>query len=143
MIKLTRITKEALELKFNPAGSLSNASFEGQNVTSEIRYLEKRDCVDCLEVFGFRTIWPLNLAERFQSLNEKLGKYNLSLFNIELMQKRRYGVYLCDLKDESFIHKTTRAVLLYNIDESFFTQVVRLFELNNTVCRKLLKEDWS
>ena len=143
MIKLTRVTKEALTLKFNPKKGLSNASLEGRNVTSEIRYLQEDDYIDCLESFGFRSKWPALLEVAFTSLNEKLAAHNLAMFNAHLLKPKHYGIYLCDLKDEAFIHKTTRAVMLYNIEERKLVQVVRLFELSNKLCNTLLQEDWS
>jgi len=142
-MELKRITNKKLKLKFNPNGGLSHASFEGQNVTSEIRYLEESDCAESLEVFGFKSNWDVNLISLFGKLNEALKDFNFSLFNIHLLKTNQYGVFLCDSKDSAFIHKTTRAVLLYNINESKFTQPVKLFEIDNKICNALLQEDWS
>jgi hypothetical protein len=140
---LTKVTGETLTLMFSPQGALSSAKFESQNVTPSLRYVRSEDFEETLDVIGFKLLWPKIETEVFAKLNDKLEYFNLQIFNVVKIQENRYNVFLCSSKDPSFIHKQTLAVLNFNMRESKFVSVVRLFEINHKVCNDLLKERWS
>lgn len=143
MKTLTKVTGETLTLMFSPEGALSSAKFEAQNVTPSLRYVRSEDFEETLDVVGFKDVWPVFETEVFSKLNEKLDYFDLRIFNVVKILENRYNVFLCSSKDPSFIHKQTLAVLNFNLKESKFVSVVRLFEMNHKVCNDLLKERWS
>ena len=134
---LKRITGEKLILKFGPSGSLSSARFDNRDITSELRYLREDDYEDSLDNFGFRKQWDKKVVKSFSEIEEKLKEYNLSVFNATLSRSDIYNVCLCDYRDSSFIHKTARVVIEFDIKGKTFGKIVKLYDTDNAICEQL------
>jgi hypothetical protein len=142
MKSLTRVTGDSLTLIFSPEGALSSARLNGQNVASEISYVRETDCETCLDVFGFRKEWDPSEVDQFSKISDRLREHGLQVFNVMLARENQYTVFLCELKDPAHIHKTTKAVLLFDVTSKRFLNVVRLFDMKSTACQKILSENW-
>jgi hypothetical protein len=139
MITLKRITGETLQLVFNPQGALSSAKLEDRSVTHHLRYIRQSDFQESLRLIGFKAEWEPHLVEAISFLDKQLAKEGMMVFNIELDTPPLYHVFLCDSNDPHFLHKRTRAVMHYDIQDSRFKNIVRLFELDYARCKQLME----
>lgn len=139
MKELIHISGEKLTLKFSPEGALSSARLGSRDVTSELRFLRVGEYQLSLRVFGFRENWG-SLLEVFSQLDRQLKGFNLSVLNIEETDTELHNVFLCSSKDPSFVHKATRLVMQFDVNERKFKDLVRSFDIDDTLCRRLKGE---
>ena len=140
MKELLHINGQKLTFKFSPEGALSSAKLEKQDVTAEVRYLRESDYKELLAMFGFRRLWAESALPTAVAIQKAVAPYNLSILNITQPVVGLYYVFLCDSRDPSFIHKTTKVVLEFVLEERRFTRIVKMYNVSNSVCRQLLSE---
>lgn len=125
-------------MKFSPEGGLSSAKLEGQNITSNLCYLRESDFKEMLSVFGFRDDWPDNLVFVLSATNNVIRQHNLAILTAQKKDEAIYEVVLCRADDTNPIYRKASAILLFNINEKRFVDVVSILDSKWSVIRKLL-----
>ena len=123
---LTHITGGKLTMKFNPDGALSSARLEGRDVTSELRVVRNSDCMDLLNLFGFRSEHPSGLVEKMLVIHKQLEEHGYGLLRVDEEVDNKLLVWACKLKDTRNILKVAHAIFRYDLVENRLTEVVRM-----------------
>lgn len=134
------ITGKTLTLVFSPERALSKAKLDGVDVTKDLRYLKAGREEGPLRMFGFAK-WGPDAIKVFSQLDEHLSTIGLSVCNAYKVM-HFHDVLLCDAKDYSYIHKRPRAVLRYYVEEQRFLKFVRIIDLSDSMCQKLMEGNW-